>query len=251
MVSRTAETPGAQNMRRALQVLRVLGQRHDEGMSVNEVVAATGLERSTTHRLLTCLVEEHFADRDAGTRRYRLGVEAMRLGFATLSRAPLVATYEPVIQRLARISEDTVYLLARQGDYTVCLRREDGAFPVKIFSTRVGDIRPLGIGVGGMALLASASDEEVARILTHHAQAFEAAGLTADRLGKVIARTRRTGYSEMADTITDGVAGVGAVIPDSSGAPFAAISIASIKPRMTPARRSELGQMLLDELKGA
>ncbi len=248
-MSKPAETPGAQNMRRALHVLRVLSQRHEDGMSVNEVVAVTGLERSTAHRLLTCLVEEQFADRDAASRRYRLGVEAMRLGFATLSRAPLVATYEPVVQRLARISEDTVYLLARQGDYTVCLRREDGAFPVKIFSTRVGDLRPLGIGVGGMALLASASLEEIARVRKHHARAFESAGLLPDRLDKVIARTRRTGYSEMADTITEGVAGVGAVIPDPSGMPFAAISIASIKPRMTPARRAELGQLLLDELK--
>jgi DNA-binding IclR family transcriptional regulator len=249
-VSKTQETPGAQNMRRALQVLRVLSQRHEEGMSVNDVVANTGFERSTTHRLLTCLVEESFADRDAATRRYRLGVEAMRLGFATLSRAPLVATYEPVVQRLARISEDTVYLLARQGDYTVCLRREDGAFPVKIFSTRVGDIRPLGVGVGGMALLATASEEEATRIVAHHAAALEAGGLTADRVAKVIARTRRMGYSEMADTITQGVAGVGAVIPVASGMPFAAISIASIKPRMTPARRAELGQLLLKELKG-
>ena len=245
------ETPGAQNMRRALHVLRVLGQRHEEGMSVSEVVSTTGLERSTAHRLLTCLVEERFAGRDPTTRRYRLGIEAMRLGFASLSRTPLLTLYEPVLQRLARISEDTVYLLARQGDHTVCLRREDGAFPVKIFSTRVGDVRPLGVGVGGMALLAAASDEDVARIRAQHGPAFLAAGLTDERLARVIARTRQLGYAEMADTVTQGVAGVGASIPDVSGMPFAAISIASIKPRMTAHRRAELGQLLLAELDSA
>jgi len=247
-MSKPVETPGAQNMRRALQVLRVLGQHHGEGMSVSEVVESTQLERSTAHRLLTCLVEEHFADRDAATRRYRLGLEAMRLGFASLSRAPLVASYQSLVQRLARISEDTVFLLVRQGDYTVCLRREDGAFPVKIFSTRMGDIRPLGIGVGGMALLAAATDEDIARIRSQHARAFEAAGLTPGRCDKAIARTRRTGYAELVDTVTQGVAGVGAVIPDAAGAPFAAISIASIKPRMAPARRAELGQLLIATL---
>lgn len=245
------ETPGAQNMRRALHVLRVLGQQHEEGMSVSDVVNATGLERSTAHRLLTCLVEERFAGRDLVTRRYRLGVEAMRLGFASLSRTPLLTLYEPVVQRIARRSEDTVYLLARQGDHTVCLRREDGAFPVKIFSTRVGDVRPLGVGVGGMALLAAAGDEDVARIRTQHGPAFLSAGLTDDRLTRIIARTRRLGYAEMADTVTQGVAGVGAAIPDASGLPFAAISIASIKPRMTPRRRAELGQLLLTELSNA
>jgi len=115
-------------MRRALQVLRVLGKHHEHGLSVKEVVEQTQLERSTAHRLLTCLVEEHFADRDTSSRRYRLGLEAMRLGFASLRRAPLVASYEPLLQRLARISEDTVFLLVRQGDYTVCLRRETARF---------------------------------------------------------------------------------------------------------------------------
>jgi DNA-binding IclR family transcriptional regulator len=48
--------------------------------------------------------------------------------------------------------------------------------------------------------------------------------------------------------VTEGVAGVGAVIPDPSGVPFAAISIAAIKPRMTPARRAELGALLIKTL---
>lgn len=245
IVSKPVETPGAQNMRRALQILRVLGEHHEHGMAVSEVVAATGLERSTAHRLMTCLVEEHFADRNPLTRRYSLGLEVMRLGFASLSRAPLVATYGGLMRRLARISEDTVFLLVRQGDYTVCLQREDGAFPVKIFSTRVGDIRPLGIGVGGMALLASAGAQDIARIRSQHTPAFDAAGLTAERFGKVVAKTQKLGYAEMVDTVTQGVAGVGATIPDPGGVPFAAISIAAIKPRMTPARRAELGQMLV------
>lgn len=241
------ETPGAQNMRRSLQVLRALAAHQEEGLSVNQVMEITALERSTAHRLLTCLVEEQFAERDALSRRYRLGLEAMRLGFASLKRAPLVASYQPLLQRLARISEDTVFLLARQGDYTVCLAREEGAFPVKIFSTRVGDIRPLGIGVAGMALLSTCADDEVARIRAQHAYAFEGAGLGPAPMAKAIARTRRVGYSELVDTVTEGVAGVGAIIPGGA-TPFAAISIAAIKPRMGPARRAELGKLLLESL---
>ncbi|HYP82759.1 IclR family transcriptional regulator [Variovorax sp.] len=248
-MSNPQETPGAQNMRRALQVLRTLASHHGEGMGVTEVMSATGLERSTAHRLLTCLVEEQFADRDPLTRRYRLGLDAMRLGFASLTRAPVISTYEAHVQRLARISEDTVFLLVRQGDYSMCLKREDGAFPVKIFSTRVGDIRPLGIGVGGMAMLAALPDEEIEQITARHAAAFEAAGLTAERLSKVVARTRRSGYSEMLDTVTEGVAGVGAAILAGGATPFAAVSIASIKPRMSAARRAELAELLLQTLR--
>ena len=251
MVNASQSTLGAQSLRRALQILRVLGENHDDGLTATQVKELTGLERSTAHRMLSCLAEESFAERDAITLRYRLGLGAMRLGFASFRRAPLVSAYQSTVRRIARLSEDTVFLMVRQGDFSVCMLREDGAYPVKIFSTRVGDTRPLGIGVGGMALLAAAPDEDVARIRAQHAQAFDAAGLTAGRLDKVLARTRRLGYSEMADTVTQGVGGVGAVIPDAAGAPFAAISIASIKPRMAPARRAELGQLLLDALREA
>ena len=68
-------------------------------------------------------------------------------------------------------------------------------------------------------------------------------------MNKAIARTRRAGFAELVDTVTEGVAGVGAVIPDAA-APFAAISIAAIKPRMSPGRRAELGQLLLQTLAG-
>lgn len=242
------ETPGAQNTRRSLQVLRALGQNHNLGLGVNDVVQLTGLKRSTAHRLLACLVEEGFAERDPLTRKYHLGIETMRLGFASLTRAPLVAFYRPVLKKLARISEDTVFLAARQGDYTVCLAREDGAFPVKIFSTRVGDTRPLGIGVAGLAILANLPHEEAARIHGQHLAAFESVGLTSINLQAALLRARRVGYSELFDTVTEGVGGVGAIIPDKNGGPFAAICIVSIKPRMSATRRAELGALVLSSL---
>lgn len=247
-MSKPSETPGAQNMRRSLQVLRALGRHQEEGMSVTDVIADTGLERSTVHRLLTCLVEEGFAERDAGLRRYRLGIDAMQLGLASLRRAPLVASYQPLMQRLARTSGDTVYLLARQGDYTICLHREDGPYPIKVFSTRVGDARVLGVGVGGMAILAALADEDVNRIRAQHLESFDAAGLGAAHFGRIIARTRKTGCCELLDSVTVGVGGVGMAIPNPGGLPFAAISIASIKPRMAPARRAELRELLSREL---
>ncbi len=214
-------------------------------MRVSEVMELTGLERSTAHRMLTVLAEENFAEKEEKSHRYRLGLETMRLGFASLRRAPLIEHYGAVVKRLARIAEDTVFLIARQGDYTVCLLREDGRFPIKIYSTNVGDIRPLGIGVGGMAMLATVPDREVDRIYQHHTKAFQAAGLSRHQIARVIARARSNGYVELVDTVTAGVGGVGAVIPHN-GVAFAAVSIAAIKPRLTTARRAELGRLLLD-----
>ena len=62
-------TAGAQSLRRALKLLRLLAEHHEDGIRLPEVMAASGLERSTAHRLLSCLVEERFAERDATGRR--------------------------------------------------------------------------------------------------------------------------------------------------------------------------------------
>ena len=77
-------TAGAQSLRRGLQLLRLLAEHQEDGIRLSEAMAASGLQRSTCHRLLACLVEEQFAERDAGGKVYRLGVDAMQLGFAAM-----------------------------------------------------------------------------------------------------------------------------------------------------------------------
>src|SRR5690606_24878181 len=133
----TSSTAGAQSLRRALQLLRLLAEHQEDGLKLSKVITAAGLERSTTHRLLSCLVEERFAERDPESKSYRLGVDAMQLGFASMRRVPLVDSCRALMQKLARMSGDTVFLVIRQGDFSVCLHREEGHFPVKVFTTDV------------------------------------------------------------------------------------------------------------------
>lgn len=240
----TDKIAGTQSLRRGLDLLRILAGAHGRGLRVNEVIAQSGLERSTAHRLLTCLCEEQFAERDPSTRRYHLGLAAMQLGFDTAQRLPLVDTYRLLMQRVARVCGDTVFLIARQGDSAICLHREEGSFPVRITTTIVGSVRPLGIGAGGTALLAQLPDAEIERILQTHRVAFDAAGIAPDGLRRVIANTRKRGFSETINAITAGITAVGMAIPNGDDVPFAALSIGAISPRMNAQRRAELGHLL-------
>jgi DNA-binding IclR family transcriptional regulator len=107
-MDKASSTAGAQSLRRSLQLLRLLAQHQEEGLKLMEVIDKSGLERSTVHRLLSCLVEERFSERDPETRRYRLGIDAMQLGFASMHRVPLVDSCRPLLQKLARMSGDSV-----------------------------------------------------------------------------------------------------------------------------------------------
>lgn len=250
MDNSSSTTAGAQSLRRALNLLRLLAEHHEDGIRLPEVMQASGLERSTAHRLLSCLVEERFAERDATGRSYRLGVEAMQLGFASMRRVPLVDTCRPPMQKLARMSGDTVFLVIRQGDYCLCLHREEGHFPVKVFTTDVGDRRLLGLGAGGLALMSALPDAEVERIFERHAADYAHAGFARERLLQAVRRTRSTGHADIVDTLTTGVSGVGCTFAASQGT-LAAVSFGAISPRLPPERKLELARLLKAELPAA
>ena len=110
-------TSGAQSLRRALQLLRLLGKHQESGLTLMQTIEQSGLERSTVHRLLSCLVEEGFAEREEIGKAYRLGIEAVQLGTAGMRHMPLLDRYRSLLKKLARISGDTVFFVVRQGDY--------------------------------------------------------------------------------------------------------------------------------------
>lgn len=239
---RESGTAGAQSLRRALGLLRLVAERHEEGVKLAEIVETTGLQRPTAHRLLAALTEEQFVER-GDDRLYRLGVEAMNLGFASLRRAPLVDACRPALQQLARTVGDTLFLVVRQGDYAYCLHREEGPYPVKVFTTNVGERRLLGIGAGGLALLARLADDEIAALHARHAADYRAAGFTLAALLKAAAQTRRRGHAETVNSITVGIVGVGVAFRIGTQA-WAAVSVGAIDSRLPAARRAEVAKAL-------
>ena len=69
-MNKQASTGGTQSMRRALALLRVLAQHQEDGIDLQGVMARTGLERSTAHRLLAMLQYRGFVRQDAASRSY-------------------------------------------------------------------------------------------------------------------------------------------------------------------------------------
>lgn len=249
-MDKTQSIDGAQSVRRALGLLKQLAGQQEAGMRLSELVVTSGLVRSTAHRLLTCLTEEGFVEKDSSGKRYRLGIQAMQLGFAVMHRMPLLEKFRPVMQKLARVSGDTVFLVVRRGDEVLCLHRETGSFPVKVFTIDVGERRLIGIGAGGLAMLAGLEEEEIRQIYARNKAAYVLAGIDESTLWKGIRATRREGYSETINAITFGVIGIGAAIPVGIGMQ-AALSFGAIASRMDLARRKELSSILLEAVKVA
>ena len=99
--ARSAVEPrqGAQAIRRALAVLRILAAGREDGVPLAEVVRTTGLTRPTVHRIVHVLIEEGIVERHGRSGRYAIGNQVPELALARLRPSRLLVAANPSLQR--------------------------------------------------------------------------------------------------------------------------------------------------------
>lgn len=243
------------NIARLLAVMEELAAASSDGLRLTDVARAAGLGKATAHRILGGLEAHGLIEQDPETGRYFLGLRMLVWATAARARFGIARVAEPVVDRLARQTQDTVYLVARVGDESVCVDRREGSFPIRALTLDVGDRRPLGIGAGSLAMLAFLPDVEVDRIMAVHAPERAAYPFSDGRVREMIDAARRNGYAyndvhvfQGMETITD-MAAVAVPIRRGDGIPVAALHLTAITARLEPPRRDELVAMLQHEVR--
>jgi DNA-binding IclR family transcriptional regulator len=241
------QTDGAQSIRRAVAILRILASGQERGVRLTDIVNETKLTRSTVHRILRVLVEERTVAQDPETRRYLIGDEVLFMGLARNVRLRIKTVAAPFLERIAQQIGDTVFLTIRNGYDSLCVDRKLGSYPIKVLSIEVGARRPFGIGVGSLALLSFLSDKEVADIVATNRPRLARSGLTEKRLLEQIRETRERGYAYAEDAVVKGTKAIGVAVLNDSGEPVAGLSVVAIKDRLPQAQVPKLARLLLKE----
>ncbi|MGA7396648.1 MAG: IclR family transcriptional regulator [Solirubrobacterales bacterium] len=149
----------------AISVLKELSGLADQGATQSDLVASTGVSKSTMHNLLSTLEAHDFVRREPHTRMYRLGPALIPLGVEATRQVKLVRT---TTERLAP--------LAREHNLSFAIAQRTEEREVRIITRFYppGDVH-VGITVGstfgpmdgalGKVLLASMDDSEVKKII--------------------------------------------------------------------------------------
>jgi len=236
-----------QAVSRAMVLLKLLASSNTEGLSAQVLAQISGLNRSTVIRLLSCLVQTGYVQHRAEIGLYRPALSTMQLGLTAMNRSPVVEHCRPLMQSIARMTEDTVFLVVRNGDCAHCLHLEAGAFPVRTITLLVGSFRLMSQGTAGRALLATLNDSELVDLYQRHKAEYERKGISASKLREMVQRTRLDRYSTGLGLVTKGVNAIGVpfeVIPGY----YAALSVGAIAARMNEKRRPEVAQVVKDTL---
>lgn len=237
---------GAQAIRRALAVLRILAAGRETGLPLADVVQATGLTRPTVHRIVHALIEEGIVERSGKTGRYAIGNQVPELALARPSRSPLLAASDEVLRRTSERVGDTLFLTVRTGNDTLCVDRRIGAYPIKVLSIEVGARRPLGVSSAGVAILAALPAQEVRKIVTANEARFAAYRTDAAAVLAQIAAARRRGYNLREVGLVQGTKSISTWIKTIDGRPAAAMTVSAVRARLGPRREQEVAEILLD-----
>lgn len=235
---------GAQSVHRTVSLLRTVAKYNKQGVNLSKIARDTGLHNATAHRILAALVLEGFLTYDSVTKLYHLGIDLYHIGMEA-QHFSICERYHSVIEKIAEKTEDTVFLLIRSGNDVLCLDLVAGKFPIRTMTIEIGARRPLGIGVGSLALIAFLSKEEFETVLSDNQDRYpDYNGLTKKDIAALAKKSQKDGFIVSKGLFHEGATSVGVPVKDRHGKIVAAITVAAIDKRMDPSRRKEIAGLV-------
>jgi len=239
----TRPPQGAQAALRAIRLLKLFTPERPE-MSLSELSRGSGLNKTTTHRLLRALQSESLIERNAVTSAYSLGPGLMALGVQALSSSDLRRRVRPLLKALAKSSGETATLEVPIGDSMLILDEVAGNHVVGAVGN-VGTRWPLHATSTGKAFLAFA-DNGLDR-LGDPLKALTARTLVnKEDFQPQLIEIRRRGYAMCVDELEEGYAAVATIIRGALGDVQGTLCIGGPTQRLNAARRAELGASLCE-----
>lgn len=207
--------------------------RSDGLLTLGELSEATGLPKSSAHRLLDELSRAGLVRRHGLS--YGMGPRNLLWGEATAASFDLREAAEAPMRRLRDKTNESVHLYIRDGSSRVCIAAMEGRFGLRRF-VRLGEPLPLRAGAAGKLLLAFA-DSDVVESEVRLAREDEKAGrfpnAPGSRLPDELARIRQDPWATSLDEREEGVAAAAAPVRDVRGQVVAAVVVSGPSFRLT------------------
>jgi len=221
---------------RALALLTTFDESRTE-IGVTEMAESLGVHKSTASRLAAALERAGFLSR-AG-KRYRLGIELIRLGTLALRSFDVVATMQPAMEKLSRQTGETVNLAVPDGVDILNVAELPSTYILSCSGGWTGRRTKPHAVANGKVLLAYGAIAVPRQLEKYTEHTITTPGALQDELAAV----RRDGYATATAELEDGLVAAAAPVFDGTGSCVAALSISGPAYRMPPERLDELGKL--------
>jgi DNA-binding IclR family transcriptional regulator len=236
--------PGSsiQSVSRALDLLEALSQ---EELGLVELGRRTGLQPSTTHRMLATLADRGYVCRDDHG-RYTLSERAAYLGGALSSwERDLMAVVRPLMQRIQTVSHEDVHLTVLEGTEVVFVykmfdRKRLHAFIHDNFRV------PAHVSASGKALMAHRNGGRPVGPECPELRPFTRNSITGPReFWRELEKVRNQGFAVDRQEYRPDISCVASPIFDRSKRVVACLSVSGPSTRLRPELHADVGELVM------
>ena len=216
---------GTQSIQRSVLLLKAVAERRDIGWRLGDLAQYCGLEKTTAHRMLKCLVAERLLRQRSEDRRYIPGPLLFELATSLPAYMGFRDAVHADLESIARRLNSIAFLHLRAGNEAVCIDRAGNASvnPLTVIGTR----RPLTLSTAGVAILLAMSRRERRDIM-----ATIVVNANTDSLKrrvavyrKIFRESEQLGYGISLGDVVPGLGALAVPLLNAAGQPFGAVSV--------------------------
>lgn len=235
-------------LERTLGILELLAA-HPEGVALGVIAERLNMPVSAAHRLLTELMQRSYVKQLRGQGEYALSTKLVSLVLDYMGAAGIVDFAQPILDRLARDTQEFVRLAVVDGERLTWVARAQGAHRGLRYDPEIDVVARLSCTASGHAWLMSMDDEEALRRAVR--QGFgrpEEYGPNAPtaplQLLEFLQAARQRGYSMTRDMFAPGLSSIAVPVQRPGESPVGVISVAGPTVRLDEARFAQIAPLL-------
>jgi len=206
-----------QSVDRALKLLQLIAASKD-WVGVRDLARQIGLTPPTTHNLLKTLLQNSFVEYDSGTRQYRLGLAALRLGEGTNPLSHMKDFARPYLEALVHELDETVLALTFMDGKVLVVDWIQADHPLAVNHNRGVIENPVVFASGRVLLSHQSRDVQIQFAGRENLSRLGPDNpITLEDFLQLMVDVRAAGFAETYNVTNSGIAAVGAPVFDSNG----------------------------------
>lgn len=200
--------------------------QHEEPVGLKELTESSGLNKTTTHRILRTMLTLDLITQDLNTKKYKLGPKLITLGLSALKNTDLHKEALPLMKKLRDETGETVNLSILDGDEIMTIERLRSAFLYSL-NLSIGSRLPLHCTSQGKVILAFLNIKRCEEIINSLKLRLKTPKTIVDKsqFRRELADIRRTGYAINREEFEIGISAAAGPILDHTGEAVAAMNV--------------------------
>lgn len=241
----SATTSGVRTVNRICDILNCF-KRDEPVLSLTQIGDRLDFPKSTTHRLLTSLVDQGVLTREDNGRGYRLGYQLLRWGMLARETLDLRNEALPILESLSKTTDETAILSIRDGYEGICVEIVESPHPVRL-AMQVGKRLMLHAGASAKVLWAFLPEDELQNILNEIELVSLMPNTITDRAAMYheLREIRARGYATSFEETDAGAMGISAPVYGHLDIPVAGIGIAAPLSRISRDRVPDVAPLVV------